>query len=161
MKSSFRFRAVFFAVLAALFATPALLAQNTSPYPSGPVPVQIYSAKKLFISNADPEPFEGKPYVAYSAFYAAVKGWGNIQIVAVPADADLVFVVSYFSGPAPKIFLTILDPKTRVVLWKIMQPVAGWGRDATGRKNFDTAMNSLLEQVKTLMTPPLSGSSTP
>lgn len=161
MKASFKFKAVFFAVLVALFGTPALFAQNASAYPPGPVPVQIYSEKKVFISNADPEPFEGKPYVAYSAFYAAVKGWGNIQIAAVPADADLVFEVSYSPGPAPRILLTILDPKTRVVLWKIMEPVAPWARETTGQKNFDVAMNALLGEVKTLITPPPSNAALP
>ena len=57
--------------------------QQALPVVSAPVPPAIYSAKKVFISNAGadrglfPEPFSGEPERAYNEFYADVQGLGR------------------------------------------------------------------------------------
>ena len=65
--------------------------------PAAPAPVPIFSAKKVFVSNATGEirlPL-GNPDLAYDEFYAAMKSWGRYEIVSSPADADLVFEIRY------------------------------------------------------------------
>src|SRR5262245_20084212 len=63
-----------------------------------PVPSSIAAARKVFISNAPgaslPKYFGG-PDRTYNEFYAAMKGWGHYEIVAVPSDADLILEISF------------------------------------------------------------------
>src|ERR1700679_393553 len=72
--------------------------------PSAPVPAQLVTAGKSFISNAggDIDPttkqlgdFVGLPIRPYNDFYAAMKSWRRYQIVSTPSDADLVFEISF------------------------------------------------------------------
>jgi hypothetical protein len=114
----------------------ALLAQAANVAPTAPLPSQIFTAKKVFISNAGgglyPKLWSGGPAQLYNEFYAAIKSSGQYQLVATPADADLVLQISYAdpltdvvgteeSGPissnTPQIKLVLLDPKTSIVLW--------------------------------------------
>src|SRR5271168_4126405 len=99
-------------------------------YPSAPVPAQLVTAGKIFISNAggdiDPNTrrlgeFVGLPIRPYNEFYAAMKSWGRYQLVSAPAEADLVFEISFSvslatGGADAKFHLVILDPKTHVTL---------------------------------------------
>src|ERR1035441_8663261 len=72
---------------------PALLAQA----PAAPIPSQILTAKKVFISNAggeyDAGIWSGGRERSYNEFYAAMKSWGRYELVSSPGDADLVFQV--------------------------------------------------------------------
>src|ERR1700723_3799054 len=72
--------------------------------PSAPVPAQLITAGKIFISNAggdiDPNTrrlgeFLGLPIRPYNEFYSAMKSWGRYQIVSTPSDADLIFEISF------------------------------------------------------------------
>lgn len=65
-----------------------------------PIPVQIVTARKVFIANGggdesryDDGLYTGGPDRAYNEFYASMKTWGRYELVAAPADADLVFEV--------------------------------------------------------------------
>ncbi len=102
-----------------------------------PVPAQIFSAKKVFVSNAPGDDSYGSgPARLYDPFYAALKSWGRYELVSDPRDADLVFELTYLepivdvtvTGTAatgasggshsdPQVRLVILDPKTHVSLW--------------------------------------------
>lgn len=95
----------FFGVaIAILGVIPALSAlQSKAPAPA-PVPVQIATAQRAFVSNAGGESFEnvidqtvfdGGPDRPYNQFYAAMKNWGRYNLVSSPADADVVFEVSW------------------------------------------------------------------
>jgi hypothetical protein len=68
------------------------LGAQTADVPAAPRPAQIVAAKKVFISNAG----VGTD-MTYDQFYAAIKGWGRYELVASPADADLVFEISFSS----------------------------------------------------------------
>jgi hypothetical protein len=119
--------------LAMLFTSvPHLSAQA----PAAPLPSQILTAKKVFISNLggglDPKLWSGGTAQPYNELYAAIKNSGKYQLVAAPADADLILQISYAnpltdvggtkesganSSTTPQLTLVLLDPKTNIALW--------------------------------------------
>ena len=139
-------------------AIPIAEAQKTPDVPPAPVPVQILTAKKIFIANGDSNAVLGVPNLAYNEFYASLKGLGIYQLVQTPADADLVLEVRFqIVLPDQGLYLlrlAIADPKTSIVLWRITEHVQPWGRDATGRKDFDEAMTALVSDLNKLIVSP-------
>lgn len=125
-----------------------------------PIPAQILTGKRVFVSNAGVSTPELTSYVAahtggadglYNEFYAAMKNWGKYELVAAPADADLVFEIDLSrEGPGdPDLGLRILDAKTHFVLWRFVERVpAGSGRPATRRKAWEGALTKLVDDVK-------------
>jgi hypothetical protein len=107
-------------------------ANNVAP---APVPAQIASAKSIFIANGPGDNFpapDGGPARPYNEFYGAIKTWAKYALVSSPAEADLIFEISFtdsligLGGPStpacsastnPQLMLVIRDPKTRVPLW--------------------------------------------
>jgi hypothetical protein len=157
----------------ALLATLVLHAQQPADPPIAPVPAQILSGKRVFISNASGlgEAPPGVADLTYNEFYAAIKTWGRYEIEAAPVDADLVFEIRLTSevgtttvtggtGGSGKDFefrLVVLDPKTRTVLWAFTEYVPQAGNHTASRKKFDDAMTSIVNDVKKLAgQPPIS-----
>jgi hypothetical protein len=147
---------------------PALEAQaqtqNAAPVSQAPVPAQIFSAKKVFISNVggdndiSPDHYSGGPDRAYNQFYAAMKDWGRYELVSTPADAELIFEL-HFDVPSvfrPQFRLVILDVKTHVVLWAFTEYLPTYG--ATHDQSFDRAMAKLVADVQKLAVPPAATS---
>jgi hypothetical protein len=149
------------------------IAQQTLATPAGPVPAQIASAKKVFISNAGGEETDPKnfflptmdPNQPYDRFYAAVQRAGRYATVLAPGDADLIFEIRFtfpdFSREAqvignvrdPRLRLTIYDPKTRALLWAFSERVATSAGPHWKEKreaNFDQAIEALLDDVTKL-----------
>ena len=128
---------------------------------AAPVPVQILTGKKVFISNGISTAAPDVPNLPYNEFYAEMKAWGRYDLVATPGDADLVFELRYMTELPSGIFelrLAIRDPKTRTVLWSFNSLVGPAAREATRRKNFDEAMGKLVQDVKTLAVSPVAPS---
>jgi len=150
-----------------LVAVQTTEAQQTPNVPPAPVPIQILTAKKIFIANGDSDPLLGIPNLAYSEFYASLKSLGIYQFVQTPADADVVLEVRFevvFPAQGYHVLrLAILDPKTSISLWRITEHVQSWAREATGRKNFDEAMTSLVSDLNKLIVSPraTTGATTP
>jgi hypothetical protein len=159
--------ALLFALSFALFfsfagATPAQAQES----PSAPVPAQLVTAGKIFISNAggdiDPNTrrlgeFTGLPIRPYNEFYSAMKSWGRYQIVSTPSDADLVFEISFTislgSGAADaKFHLVILDPKTHVTLWAFTEYIENAILGSNREKHFEQGMESIVADAKSLST---------
>jgi len=134
---------------------------------AAPIPAQILTSKRVFISNAGVSTTELTYYVAahtgganglYNEFYAAMKNWGRYELVAAPADADLVLEIDLrrespggetVMRPDPDLGLRILDAKTHFVLWEFVETVpAGSGRPATRRKAWEKALTKLVDDVK-------------
>lgn len=176
-----------------LLATPILRAQQVDTVkpeadkakkavlPQAPVPAQIVTGKKVFVaygggeSNFRPGGYSGDVDRTYDQFYAALKSWGHYELVSAPAEAELVFEVSFVnpligtrvssgggttavnseSQRDPQLKLVIIDLKTHVVLWALTQHVEfGW-RQESRDKNFDQAMAALVNDVARLAgTPP-------
>ena len=144
----------------ALLIVPIVGAQLASP---APVPVQIVTSKRAFISNGESAIEKAPANLAYNEFYADMKRWGKYELVAAPADADLVFEIRLVAAGGPffghpehdlRLSLLILDPKTHVVLWAVSEPMRGAGWEANARKNFHQAMAALMGEVKKLTAPP-------
>jgi hypothetical protein len=156
--------------IAVLFAI-AVWAQRTQEVQVAPVPLQIGSAKKVFISNAGDESFfhqpkdatySGGPNRAYNEFYAAVKNWGRYEVVAAPADADLVFEIGFteqYERAIAQFRLTFIDPKTHVALWTIYKYVEPAGMTKNREKNSELAMTALLEDFKSTIAPAAAAAS--
>ncbi len=142
----------------------ALLAQQLAPIAIAPVPQLLLSAKKVFISNAGADsglfshPFTGDPDRAYNQFYANVVSWGRYQLVASPAEADLVFELQLTapngpanadkqkgaSDPLPMFRLVIYDRPTHYVLWALTESIEPATLQKTHDHNFDEALATLV-----------------
>jgi hypothetical protein len=138
--------------------TPALLAQ-TQLAPAAPLPSQITGAKKVFISNTgvglNSYVWSGGQDRLYNELYAAMKSWGRYELVTAPGDADLVLDASVVANPAVWQFkLEILDPKTRIVLWTMYEPVKITGLQKTRDANFDATIDKLVGDLKALSSQP-------
>ncbi len=161
---------LFFAAVSALYFAAWIRAQAQE-VPPAPIPVQITSAKTVFIANAGEENdylsrrnnwFSGGSHRAYNQFYAAVKNWGRYELAATPGEADMIFEIEQkdarpVSEPMAYLSLRILDPKTHVVLWGLSAAVELAGRSQNREKNFNAAMTSLVNDLKNLASPAASG----
>ena len=159
-------RALYVMVVISLLA-PLLRAQTSKGTPPAPVPPQIGGAQKIFISNAGGESFEaaidqtvfnGGPDRPYNQFYAAMKTWGRYELVASPADADLVLEISWALSDTGlklpvlgQLRLVVIDPKTHVTLWNFTEYVRGAILLGNRDKNFDQAMNTIIARIKNLV----------
>jgi hypothetical protein len=81
--------------------------------------------------------------------------------VASPADADLVLEISWVLSDTGlrlpvlgQLRLLIMDPKTHFTLWSITEYVRGAVLLSNRDRNFDQAMNTIVNRVKTLMVLP-------
>jgi hypothetical protein len=158
-----------------LAAVPIAAADAAAQQPgaeTAPVPVQIVTAKRVFISNAPGDPYDqpiGGQGRAYAQFYKAIKDWGRYELVAAPADAELVFEIS-FTNPisgvsvtdggfvsgssynAPQLRLVILDVKSHVPLWWFVQNFEDSHKQSTRDSHFDQAMAILVKKLEVLAT---------
>lgn len=149
------------AFLGSIILSSAALQAQIEVAPAAPIPSQILTAKKVFISNAGVNTDRN-----YSVFYAAIKSWGRYELVAAPADADLVLEISLSSqitgvggskesgcdsSSASWFKLVLLDPKTRIALWTLTENIKPFARQKTGEKNIDDADNKLVDDLKALV----------
>lgn len=155
------------AIMTTVFAmgllSPFCLGQQKPEIPPAPVPPQILSAKKIFVSNAPGDFAPGGdygnygPYRAYNQFYASIKDWGYFELVSAPADADLIFEIRFAERPittsfkSPQFLITMIDPKTHVPLWWVNESIQSANRASTSDKNYDQAMTNLVNDVKRLV----------
>ena len=131
---------------------------------NAPVPTALQTAKRAFIGNAGVDGTSivlfrkaGDINQPYNWFYAAMKNWGRYELVGNPADADLVFEIS-FAAPlegnekllsaAPYLRLEIMDAKTHFLLWTIVAPVEGAYRKSTWENNLNAGITSLVSDLK-------------
>ena len=164
------------AALSVALGAPPLLAADKDPTPAPPpVPAQILSARKVFITNAG---FDGNAFAIlqrggdadqpYNQFYAGVKSSGRFGIVDAPSDADLVLEVRFsaqLSGTGkvdtyqPLVTLTILDGKTHFILRTLTEPVESAILAKTWEKNFDQGVANLVRDLTGLVAQPAAGGS--
>jgi hypothetical protein len=147
-----------------LLVVPSLEAQNAPEAAPAPLPSQIITARKAFISNAGGEipsyRWSGGSTRTYNQFYAAIKSWGRYELVAVPADADLVLEISFanpiyttekISSDDPQFRLVLLDPKTHILLWTLTKRVPEKrGFQKSRDRDFDESLVSLVNDLKML-----------
>jgi hypothetical protein len=147
--------------IAALPSLPAQQPKNAA----APIPATILNAKRILITNGGSDitgwqVFQraGTPNEPYNAFYLAMKDWAHYELVNDPANADLVFEISFaapltdtvkLSTYSPHLRLTIIDAKTHVILWSMLAPVEGAFRKVTWEKNYASGVTNLMTQLKT------------
>ena len=171
MRLSLSVRALnFVAVAGAMFISPVYLAAQSVPNPvsPAPVPTQICSAKKVFVSNAggdelDPRRFDFPtvdPSRPYNQLYASIKAAGKFQPVLTPADADVVLQARFSQSVTalefhiggsgdPILKLAVLDPKSNVLLWafsEIVPATTGSHWKEKRENNFNQALAKLLNE---------------
>lgn len=135
-----------------------------APAPIAPIPPLLSSAKTAFISNAGadsglfPHPFSGDPDRPYNEFYADFVSWGRYQLVASPAQADLVFELQLTapngpqnankqngaSDPLPMLRLVIYDRATHYALWALTESIEPAMAQKTHDRNLDEAISRLV-----------------
>ncbi len=166
------YRRVMLVILVVISALIGPLSAQQSKPPAAvpaPVPPQIAAAQRIFISNAGGESFEtvidqtvfhGGPDRSYNQFYAAMKAWGRYEVVPSPSDADLVVEISWVLADTGlklpvlgQLRVVIVDQKTHVTLWNLTEYVKGAILLGNRDKNFDHAMNTVVERMEKLVTP--------
>lgn len=159
-----------FAVCCCAMAFP-LVSRLWAQTPAAPLPSQVSTAKKIFISNGggllDSNLVSGDARRQYNQFYADIQAWGRYELVGSPAEADLVLQISvtYIPReigaevrPFPSFRLALLDPKTNVSLWVIDEflvekPGLSLIREKNRDKAFDEAISKLVNDLKMLSAP--------
>ena len=169
------------ALAIAWVAVPGVSAQDQKVSVPAPLPAQIFTAKKVFVSNAGGDSlgeYSGGPDRVYDELYGALKGWGRYELAGAPADAELVFETS-FSMPIlgeavsggggtlvssktlkdPQFRLAILDVKTHVLLWTFTEHLQNALLQANRDKNFEHAMAALVNDIKNVAGQPAPAAS--
>jgi hypothetical protein len=139
----------------------AALQAQTVETSAAPLPSQISTAKKVFISNGEGvnkfKLWSGGLARPYNEFYAAIRSWGRYELVAAPGDSDLVLQISSkvkccSSSEDPELNLVLLDPKTHIVLWTLSERVSVTGFQESRDRNFSKSNAKLVDDLKTLTT---------
>ena len=157
-----------------LFVAPALQAQGKQSAPPAPIPTQITAARKIFIANLAAEdwayserPFNGSLNRAYDTFYAAMKAANKFELVAAPADADLLLELELhtsavehqfdreFGGTQsvpfdPQFRLNLRDPKTGASLWGFTEHFQWAVLQGNRDRNYDQAIAKLANSFLSL-----------
>lgn len=131
-----------------------------------PVPPQILTGRKVFIANDRTEPlfdsisYNGGMDRPYSEFYSMLKATGRYQAEPTPSEAELVFEIHLIllyrntDKRVDELELTIRDPKSNVMLWRLHQDIESAFLLSNRDKNFDQAMQLLVSQVLQLALTP-------
>ncbi len=166
----------------ALLAVPGARAQGQKELHPAPLPAQIFTARRVFLSNAGGDTlgdYSGGPERAYNQLYGALKGWGRYELVAAPVEAELVFEISFampivgesvYGGTGgtsvsnkttndPHFRLAIRDLKTHVLLWTFTEHVQSALLRGNRDKNFDLAMGALVNDIRNVAGQPAAATS--
>jgi hypothetical protein len=162
MKKIFRAAILSMAVATSIVAVPAATQKPFTP----PVPAQVLSAKKVFISNGGSSVGSAdtiSPDLPYDEFYAAMQSWGRFELLSAPAEADLVFEIRFVTVTANsnnrsvyvrrQLELRVIDPKTGIRLWTIDEQFDEALMDSNKRKDLDTGIAALTSDLKRLAVP--------
>jgi len=157
------------AFLAWSLAVMPVTSAQQPPSPAAPVPSQIRAAHAVFISNGGGsnyfDIFTGGPDRAYNTFYADLQHAGQYELVDAPARADLIFEIRGVApavgdvervGYNPELVLSIIDPKTSVVLWTTRANVRAVGTKKRRDRGFDESVGVLVSKLGEITGRPLS-----
>lgn len=161
------------AVLAILLTSAGVLAgpkeKKGNDVPKAPIPSQILTAKKVFIANGggdeslfDTPQYSGGPDRLYNEFYSAMKAWGHYELVASPAEADIVVEVrlSLVQVQRPELKvnnvpaydsqfrLTISDVRTGTTLWGLTEHAQTAVFQRNRDENFENALGAMIVEMK-------------
>jgi hypothetical protein len=160
-------------VCMAVLALAMFAAEKKQSTPPAPIPAQILAAKRVLVTNGggdDYALFTGGSTRAYDELYAALKTAARYDLVASPADADLIFQIQFSVGVPPgvtrstlgigsvpyssELRLEIRDPKTNVLLWAFIDHPDGAMLQGNRDKNLDEAMARIVAGLQALSAAP-------
>ena len=154
-----------------LFCPFLAVAQSApSASPTAPVPAELLSGKKIFVSNAGadsglfPHPFSGDPSRGYNQLFAALHGLGLYELVSSPSQADLVLELSLVApngpkeankqygsaDPVPMFRLVVYDRPSHYVLWTFTDSIDIAFKQQTHDRNFDESISTLVAEFQAL-----------
>jgi len=152
---------------------PCLVVAQSAPSAMPPVPAELLSAKKIFVSNAGadsglfPHPFSGDSSRGYVELFAALHGLGQYELVSSPTQADLVLELrlvapngpkdankQYGSAdPVPMFRLVVYDRPSHYVLWTFTDSIDIAFKQQTHDRNFDESISTLVAEFQALTRP--------
>ena len=150
------------------------------PPPSREVMNRVTAARKVFLSNAGADVVYSKDHMiggangGYNELYTSLKQWGRFQLVDSPAQADLVFEIrstvsigtasvstaqhhsGLVIGTTYDAFfnLSILDPVTGSLLYKIVMPAGQGDSLKAGQIAFAKSIDALTGKIQDLVVEP-------
>lgn len=152
-----------------LVLIPSASAQQPAPAPAAPVPPQIRTGQRVFVSNGGGsnyfQIFTGGPDRAYNTLYADLQQTGRFQLVDKPAQADLIFEIRAIAPAVgdwdnvqynPQIILRVLDPATQAVLWTTSANVRAFGTQKSRDRGFDESVAVLVDKLGAVAGQPLT-----
>ncbi|MDP9160233.1 MAG: hypothetical protein M3O09_08380 [Acidobacteriota bacterium] len=160
MLNSLRKAIAMFIATAGVLAASGFSAGQQKEVVAAPIPAQIGSARKVFISNGGDDTYfrELGSVHSYDHLYAAVKNWGRYELVSSPQEAEAVFQIrltrqlhEYGNNRAlvPFLEVAILDPKTHTSLWAVNRELE---TNLVGKHaKFDKAIDEIIGELKGLI----------
>jgi hypothetical protein len=135
---------------------------QTSEPSAAPLPSAIANAHRVFLGNAGDQ--ENDDCLrAYNVFYQGLTSIGRLQLVADPAEADLVLelhyeidlgasIVSDHSRNSVRQFRVVLiKPSTHTVLWSLTERTNYAVFQKNRNKNLDETVLKLVDDVRSLV----------
>lgn len=166
MKRIFAVALLSAASLLSLSAQAVPTPPNYDLHKDGPIPPELTHPGSLFIANGSSDiarfsyTFTGDSSRAYEEFYNAVRARGAYHLVAQPDQADLVLIVrtssrSMFgynggdnSASQPCLRLTVVDRRTNIPIWSMIQPIDFAFFHKNRDKAFEHAMRRLVMEFE-------------
>jgi hypothetical protein len=143
-------------ILTITLASASCLSAQQPYQPVAPKPPQITAAKTVFLSNNLGASL-GDSDKIYDEIYTGLQKTNRFTLVKNPAAADLILQFSLHDAPPfyVAVILTIIDPKTNVVLWSVSNTGeirATAGKNAKKLSSGDV-VDSVIDYLKTISTP--------
>jgi hypothetical protein len=112
------------------------------------LPVQLSTAQAVFLSKPDPgavSPVGATNEELYSRVDAAVRGWGRLKVSTAADCTDLIMEPSVAGD---QVALAVMDPATRIIIWRFIRHVPSAIRASTAQKNFNAAVDGLMDEMR-------------
>jgi hypothetical protein len=158
-------------------AGPLFAQDQPGSTPPAPIPAELLSARKIFVSNAGadsglfPHPFSGDPNRGYNELFVDLHALIQFELVSSPAQADLVLelrlVAPYgptspnkqngAADPLPMFRLVVYDRPSHYVLWTFTNTVEVALKQQTHDRNFDEAVSNLVAGFQAITRAPRAG----
>jgi hypothetical protein len=142
------------AVLAGQPDAEIFVPENLKP---APMPLQLAAARKFFLAfpGYDRRWGEADTEQLYQRVSEALKTWNGYQLVASPAEADLIADLYLEQGPVMPPYssktdakLVLRDPRTNVAVWGLSSMPGSAFRKNTAEKNFMKSLDMLVEKLQ-------------
>ena len=157
------------AIVASAASLLCFVSQLQAEAPHPPLPTALTSARKLFLGNAGDQE-NADCLRAYTDLYTDIAKLGRFELLATPANADLILEMHYELTPGqtaghddPRRFRVVLiDPASHVVLWSLVERTNYAVRQSKRDENLDEVVAKLTADLDALTSaqPPSNNSRT-